>query len=196
MVISKMEEPPDENAYKDRKALYDARGAEMDREAQAAHKLINAIIDDKSTPSDNAALARIDSKMESLLSDTRRYLREESTELLQQLEARDFTSMRRTLARTDTLRDEFNEKLLAVRAEMVTTGFGAMATIRSEQTQAVLTSAVVTALAAIVGLTFANLVSGGIIRPVRRLLDGTRAVEEGRLDQSIDVATGDEIGQL
>ena len=45
-------------------------------------------------------------------------------------------------------------------------------------------------------MIFANLVSGGIIRSVRQLLEGTRAVEAGQLDQSIDVATGDEIGQL
>ena len=57
-------------------------------------------------------------------------------------------------------------------------------------------SGIVTLLAAIVGLIFANLVSGGIIRSVRQLLDGTRAVEAGRLDQSIDVRTSDEIGQL
>jgi len=54
----------------------------------------------------------------------------------------------------------------------------------------------VTLLAAIVGLIFANLVSGGIIRSVRQLLEGTRAVEAGQLDQSIEVTTGDEIGQL
>ena len=55
---------------------------------------------------------------------------------------------------------------------------------------------IVTVLAAIVGLVFANLVSGGISRSVRKLLEGTRAVEAGHLDQSIDVTTGDEIGQL
>ena len=45
-------------------------------------------------------------------------------------------------------------------------------------------------------MIFANLVSGGIIRSVRQLLEGTRAVEAGKLDQSINVTTGDEIGQL
>jgi hypothetical protein len=38
--------------------------------------------------------------------------------------------------------------------------------------------------AAIVGLIFANLVSGGIIRSIRQLLD-TRAVEAGQLDRSM-----------
>jgi class 3 adenylate cyclase len=83
-----------------------------------------------------------------------------------------------------------------VRADMLKVSTGAVKTIRSQQTQEVLISAVVTLLAAIVGLIFANLVSGGIIRSVRQLLDGARAVEAGQLDRSIDVTTEDEIGQL
>ena len=104
--------------------------------------------------------------------------------------------MRRSLARVDTLRDELDDKIDAVRREMIKVSYGAIAKIRSEQTQAVLISMIVTVLAAIVGLVFANLVGGGISRPVRKLLEGTRAVEAGHLDQSIDVTTGDEIGQL
>jgi len=196
MVIAKMQDPPDEIGYKTRKQLYYAKDSEVDSEAQAARKLINAIIDDTNTPSDNAALARVESRIDSLMSESRRHLRQESGELLSLLEARDFAAVRRSLARADALRDELDDKIDAVRGEMVKVSYGAIAKIRSEQTQAVLISMIVTALAAIVGLVFANLVSGGISRPVRKLLEGTRAVEAGRLDQSIDVTTGDEIGQL
>jgi hypothetical protein len=66
MVIAKMEEPPDEVGYKTRRQLYDAKDAEVGSEAQAARKLINAIIDDTSTPSDNAGLARVESRIASL----------------------------------------------------------------------------------------------------------------------------------
>jgi class 3 adenylate cyclase len=196
MVIAKMQDPPDEMGYKVRKELYDAKDAEVDREAQAARELINAIIEDTSTPSNNAALARIDSRIDSLMNDARRHLKQESAQLLAELDVRDFAAVRRDLARADALRDELDEKIEAVRAEMLSVSQGAIATIRSEQTQVVQISGIVTVLAAIVGLIFANLVSGGIIRPVRRLLEGTRAVEAGHLDQSIDVTTGDEIGQL
>jgi adenylate cyclase len=196
MVIAKTQEPPDETGYKFQKQLYDAKDAEVDSEAQAARKLINAIIDDTSTPSDNAALARIDSRIDSLMSESRQHLKQESEDLLSELDARDFSAVRRSLARVDSLRDQLNEKIDAVRTEMLKVSYRAIATIRSEQTQAVLISAIVTLLAAIVGLIFANLVSGGIIRSVRQLLEGTRAVEAGQLDQSIEVTTGDEIGQL
>src|SRR5260221_5194889 len=110
MVIAKMQEPPDETGYKFQKQLYDAKDAEVDSEAQAARKLINAIIDDTSTPSDNAALARIDSRIESLVNDTRRQLKQETAELLSELEARDFAAARRSLARADAIRDELDEK--------------------------------------------------------------------------------------
>jgi len=130
------------------------------------------------------------------MSDSRRYLKQESAELLKNLEARDFATVRRGLIRVDALRDELDEKIDAVRTDMLTVSSGAVATIRSEQIKAVVISVVATLLAAIVGLIFANLVSGGIIRSVRQLLEGTRAVEAGRLDQSIDVTAADEIGQL
>ncbi len=196
MVIAKMEEPPDEIGYRTHKQLYNTKDAEVDSEAQAARQLINEIINDTSTPSDNAALARIDSRIESLMSDARHHLKQELAELLTDLEVLDFAAVRRGLARVDALRDELDDKIDAVRNDMLKVSAGAVATIRSEQTQAVLVSAAVTLLAAIVGLIFANLVSGGIIRSVRQLLEGTRAVEAGQLDQSIDVTTADEIGQL
>ena len=196
MVIAKMQEPPDEIGYKLRRQLYDAADAEVASEAQAARALINAIIDDTSTPSDNAELGRIDSRIDTLTSETRRHLKHESGELILELEARDFAAARRSLAQADALRDEFDKAVDAVRNDMLKVSYAAIATIRAEQNRAVLTSAIVTVLAAIIGLIFANLVSGGIIRSVRKLLDGTRAVEAGRLDQAIDVTTGDEIGQL
>jgi len=196
MMIAKMQEPPDEAAYRLRKQFYDAKDAEVDREAEAARKLINAIIDDQSTPSDNLALARIDSRIDSLMSDFRVQLKKESAILLAALDAKDFAEVRHSLERADILRDDFDEKIEAVRVDMVKVSDSAIATIKSEQTRAVVISAIVTLLAAIVGLIFSHIVSGGIIRSVRQLLEGTRAVEAGHLDRSIDVTTEDEIGQL
>jgi class 3 adenylate cyclase len=196
MMIAKMQEPPDEAAYRLRKQFYDAKDAEVDREAEAARQLINAIIDDQSTPSDNLALARIDSRIDSLMSDFRVQLKKESAILLAALDAKDFAEVRHSLERADILRDDFDEKIEAVRVDMVKVSDSAIATIKSEQTRAVVISAIVTLLAAIVGLIFSHIVSGGIIRSVRQLLEGTRAVEAGHLDRPIDVTTEDEIGQL
>ena len=196
MVIAKMQAPPDEAGYAERFRIFEAKGLEVEQEAAAARKLIIAIIEDVTTPSDNAALARIESRIDTATSDIRRHLNDETAQMLPLLDARDFVEARRALARVDTLRDQFNQKIDTIRADMLAQVHASAATVMRDQQRAILVSAIVTALAAILGLIFAILVSDGITRPVRRLLEGTRAVEAGRLDGSIDITTRDEIGQL
>jgi class 3 adenylate cyclase len=67
--------------------------------------------------------------------------------------------------------------------------------VRKQQTVLVI-AIVLTALAAALGLVFSIIVSTGLTRPVRRLLEGARAVEAGRLDEPLAVTTQDEIGHL
>jgi len=196
MVIAKMQAPPDEAGYAERFRIFEAKGLEVEQEAAAARKLIIAIIEDVTTPSDNAALARIESRIDTATSDLRRHLNDETAQMLPLLDARDFVEARRALARVDALRDEFDQKIDTIRADMLAQVHASAATVMRNQQRAILVSAIVTALAAILGLIFAILVSDGITRPVRRLLEGTRAVEAGRLDGSIDITTRDEIGQL
>jgi len=196
MVIAKMQSSPDEAGFAERKKLYEAKGIEVEKEAQAARTLINAIIDDAATPSDNARLARIDDRIENVITDLRRYLTEEYKQLLSQLDAGQFAEARASLARSDTFRDEFTQKVENIRGDMLSqVRRDAEMTMRDQKTTIVI-SVILTALASFVGLLFALFVSVGITRPVRRLLDGTRAVEAGKLDGSIDVTTRDEIGQL
>jgi class 3 adenylate cyclase len=196
MVIAKMLTPPDNAAFADRQKIYEARGQEIEQEAQAARTLINAIIEDTSTDSDNARLGRIDDRIEHVNGDLRRYLGEEYKRLLPLLEAGNFSEARTSLVRSDTLRDEFSQKVEEIRMDMMAqVRSDAVVTMRDQKT-AISISVVLTVLASILGLLFSFFISTGITTPVRRLLDGTRAVEAGRLDGSIDVTTRDEIGQL
>lgn len=196
MVIAKMQVPPDDAAYKSRLDAFVAKDGEVERETSAARKLINEIIADKNTPSDNAALARIDARIEIAVADLRRELAAEDGKLMDALNAGRFDEARSILAHVDDLRDQFVLKIEAVRADMLAQVIAASTTVIGNQRQAILVSAIVTALAAAVGWIFSLLVASGITRPVRQLLQGTREVEAGRLDRSIDVSTQDEIGQL
>jgi len=196
MVIAKMQVPPDDEGYAARLRLFQEKDGEIEQEANAARKLINSIIDDVSTPSDNAALARIDARIDDAITDLRRLLSDEDAELLKQLDSKDLVQVRGTLARVDMLRDEFTQKIDAIRADMLSQVFASTSTVIRNQQKEIVVSAIVTVLAATLGLGFALFVSGGITRPVRRLLEGTRQVEAGRFDQLVSVSTRDEIGQL
>ncbi len=196
MVIAKMETPPDDAAFAQRLQIYRTKDTEVVEEAEAARKLISSIIEDPSTPSDNVALALIDGRIEAAVTDGRRLLNEENSKLISQLEAHDFPEVQRSLQRTDTLREHFNQRIDHIRASMLAQVHASAATVMVNQQRAIWITVIVTAIAAILGLLFAGLVGAGITRPVRLLLQGTRDVEAGQLDRSIDVVTHDEIGQL
>jgi class 3 adenylate cyclase len=196
MMIAKMQTPPDEPDYAARQKTYEEADADVEQHAQAARKLINSIINDVTTPSDNAALARIDDRIENAILETRKQLGDESARLLRLLEAQNFAEARQSMERVDALRDEFTQKIDAIRTDMLKQVYASSAVVIRNQRQAIMISAVVTALAALIGLGFALIVASGITRPVRQLLEGTREVEAGRLDCSISVSTADEIGQL
>jgi adenylate cyclase len=196
MMIARMQDPPDDAAYAKQVSLFKARSNEIDEDAAAARKLINAIIVDASTPSDNAELGRIDSRIDTAVNDLRRHLNEENALMMSRLEARDFAEVRRSLVRIDELRDEFDQKIEAIRSDMLGQVFASTAAIMGDQQRAIWISAIVTALAAILGLTVSIITSSGITQPVRRLLEGTRAVQAGQLGGTIDVTARNEIGQL
>ena len=66
MVIAKMQSPPDEAAFADRQKSTRRKRQEIDLEAEAARALIDAIIDDTTTDSDNSRLGRIDDRIENV----------------------------------------------------------------------------------------------------------------------------------
>lgn len=196
MVMTKMQSPSDEEAYAARLREFDKTDRKIEEEAESARKLINAIIDDPRTPSDYAALARIELRIETAVTELRRDLDEDHGKLVKQVDARQMAEARGTLEHIDALRDQFNQKIDAIRTDMLAQVFFSTSQVISRQHQTIIVSGVVTLLAAIVGFAFALLVSSGITRPVRLLLAGTREVEAGRFDKPITVSTQDEIGEL
>jgi class 3 adenylate cyclase len=101
-----------------------------------------------------------------------------------------------SLARIDVLRDELDQKIDGIRSDMLAlVRADAVATVQLQH-DVTWIAAALTALAAILGLVFSILVSTGMARPVRRLLEGTRAVEAGNLDETLIATSRDEIGHL
>jgi class 3 adenylate cyclase len=196
MIIAKMENPPNDASYAEHLKIYQALDPEINREALAARKFIAEIIEDAATPSDNAALGRLDDRIDNAVTDLRQRLNEHDAHLLQQLDAHDFAGARETLERADTLRAEFDRRIDGIRADMLRQVQSSAVNVIHEQRQTILISGIATVIAAVLGFVFATMVGSGITRPVMRLLEGTREVEAGRLDQSIQVTTRDEIGEL
>ncbi|SEC40292.1 adenylate/guanylate cyclase domain-containing protein [Bradyrhizobium erythrophlei] len=196
MMMAKMQAPGEASGYDAARKTFDEIEPQIKREADAARVLIDSIIADPSTPSDNAALGRLDDRIDNAVNDLLMRLNAENKTLLDQLDAQDFAAAKATTLRADVLRDDFNNKIEGIRTDMLAQVASAAAKVMSAQQRAIIISGVVTGIAAILGFVFAMLVGSGITRPVMRLLEGTREVEAGRLDGTIAITTQDEIGQL
>jgi class 3 adenylate cyclase len=196
MMGTRMQSTPEPTAYAAQLKAFRELDAAVDQEAADARRLINAIIDDPSTPSDDAALGRLDDRIDTTMSDLRHRLNEQSNRVLEQIEANNVPEAARLMAEVDGLRDDFNTRIDGIRADMLRQVEASAATVVRDQRQTIVISAIVTAIACGLGFVFAMLVGSGITRPVMRLLEGTREVEAGRLDQLISITTRDEIGQL
>ena len=196
MVIEKLQSPSSGDKSAVIRNVIDAKSVEVEREARTARALINGLIEKGETLGDETALARLDSRIDTAMADTRRELNAEIERLLAALDSGDAKATADSLERVDALRDDLNQKLDAVRADMLAIVKADAAKTVQKQRQAMVIAAVLTALAAALGLVFAVLVSGGMTRPVRRLLEGTRAVEAGHLDETLPVTSKDEIGHL
>ena len=144
---------------------------------------------------DVVAVTRLDTRLERLSEEQRRY-EILAAKFLEALERRDVAQYRPLLAAIDELRDDFGQALDGARREMLRIATQAEEETNRRNSQVVRVSLLVLAIAGALGLGFAVIVSIGLVRPVRRLLDGTKAVREGHLDAMIPVTSSDEIGRL
>jgi len=196
IIIEKQQSPDDSGQYAALRDRYDSLGGQMELELLAARALIRGLIAKGPAFGDAAMLAQFETRIDTINEDSRRRLNAENKRLLAALDSGDKEAVVEEMERVDELRDELNTKLDGIRADML--GLlrkDANMTVQKQQ-QVMLISIVLTVLAAILGLVFAALVSAGVTRPVRRLLEGARAVEAGQLDGTLVATSQDEIGHL
>jgi class 3 adenylate cyclase len=171
-------------------------GRQSEEEIALARATLAKRLERASDYDDVVAVARLDTRLAELNDEHRGRYEEVASKLLEALERHNDAEARPLLASLDELRDEFNRTLDSARRDMLKVVTQAETETRRRQQRVVWISALVTAIAGLLGLGFAAVVAKGLVRPVHRLLDGTRAVREGQLDAVIPVTSRDEIGRL
>jgi adenylate cyclase len=196
IIIEKIQSPTDDTQYKALRDTYEAQAGRIEQEITAARALIRGLIEKGPAFGDVATLSQLDSRIDAVNNDSRRRLNAENKRLLAVLDSGDSKALADERGRIDELRDELDQKLDSVRADMLALlRTDADMTVR-KQNQVMLIAMALTLLAAILGLVFSMLVSAGVTRPVRRLLEGAKAVEAGDLDGTLVATSRDEIGLL
>jgi class 3 adenylate cyclase len=196
IIIEKLQSPAANSQDTALRERYDALGGQVELEILAARALIHGLIEKGPAFADVSSLSQFETRIDAINDDSRRRLNAENERLLAVLDTGDKKALADEMERIDELRDDLNRKLESVRADMLALLRKDANMTVQKQHQVMLISVVLTALAAILGLVFAGLVSAGVTRPVRRLLEGARAVEAGDLNGTLVATSRDEIGHL
>jgi adenylate cyclase len=196
VVIEKLQPSADAARYRSLRDRYEALDGQVELEIQAARALIHGLIEKGPSFADVATLGRFETRLDAINDDSRRRLNAENRRLLALLDAGETKAIDDELERIDELRDDLDRKLDSIRADMlVLLREDANETV-AKQEQVMLISVALTLIAGVLGVVFAMLVSAGVTRPVRRLLEGARAVEAGDLGGTLVATSRDEIGLL
>src|SRR5260370_9951593 len=194
VVIEKLQSPSNDVAAI--RAEFDAKGGEFESEIVSARKLIGGLIEKNAASGETRSLVRLQTRLDAAVDDSRRHLNDEISRLLNQLQTGKASAIDESLTRVDAFRDELNSKLDGIRADVLALLRADADLTTQKQRRVTLIAAFLTLLAAILGLVFSLLVSAGVTRPVKRLLEGAKAVEAGDLNREVPITSKDEIGRL
>jgi class 3 adenylate cyclase/tetrahydromethanopterin S-methyltransferase subunit G len=195
LLLAVAERPDNAPKVEDLRQRIANAGKASDDEIAAARQHINEQIGDPLDFDDNIALARLDVRIESLQEERRRY-EAVLSKLLIAAEVGNKVLATELLNELDDRRDDFDRKIEAARSEMRRLAGAAIVGTRAYQQHVVQIGLVLLAIAGLLGITVAAAVTLGLVRPVRRLLAGTAAVEGGALDTVVPITSRDEIGRL
>lgn len=200
-VIALMQTPRDDGKLADLRQRAERASKSSDEELVAARRHINEQIADPLDFNDNVELARLDTRIE-FVQQMRQQYEGVHVQLLTDADAQSATfddhapEIARLLNQLDNIRGDVDHRLDAARMEMRQLAGNAISGTRAYQIRVVEIGVALLVIAGLLGLIVAAAVTMGLTRPVRRLLAGAAAVEQGMLDTVIPVTSTDEIGRL
>ena len=174
---------------------FDDRGVNADQIVDSSLRLLGEAEADRSIELDQATLAVLKQQLPQVQTRRQDFHR---TFRLFQIEAEEGNRRSERLVREALLREKDSldgeigktiDLLNKLTADTATRA-------KAEEAAAVKLNWIITAIATTLGLIFAWLVSRSLVEPIRRLLGGTQAVEQGDLQVEILVQTRDELATL
>ena len=186
---------PDAEAIAGARALFEATSQAVDQEIESAESLLERCGNGPSAALERGEAAHFQPMIQAIEKE-QRDLRDLSARILALAERNEMTAaaeMRSFLSRE---RDEFIASVAELRSDIQSFTLASLQEAEQHEGRIVWLSIVITLGAALSGLLFASLAASGLVRPIRRLLDGTQAVENGKLETELPVTTRDEIGML
>ena len=188
-------DPPDKDRIALELAAWETRGVRADAALDRAMALANESIEHSTVLLDVIEFARLQPTI-AMLKETHGRQREEAREIIRRLERGDRATAHILAERLDVARDDLETRSQAVLVSLNEFSARSIHTAAVHEQDAIRSSWILVAVAAVLGLAFAGAVTAGLVRPVKSLLVGTAEVERGNFAVAVPVLSGDEVGEL
>jgi class 3 adenylate cyclase len=195
LMLAFAEHPRDEGKISELHRRVLAASAASDEGIAETRRLLNRQIADAFSVDDDVSLGRLDTQI-GFLQEQRKRSAAVFLKLFDAARNNRDAEADSLLDELDTILDDFEHRITADQAEMRRLAEEAVHGTRTYQRHVVEMSLLLVIAAGLLGVTVAAAVTTGLVRPVRRLVAGTAAVEGGALDTVIPVTSHDEIGNL
>ncbi|MEW5966843.1 MAG: adenylate/guanylate cyclase domain-containing protein [Pseudomonadota bacterium] len=186
---------PDADYLAKESTSFDMRGINADQIIDSSLRFLGEAEAEQGIALDRVTLAKLGEQLPAIQTARQQFHR---TFRLFQIEAEEGTPRSQTLVREALLREkdtvdvEIGKTLDLLNKLTQDTATQA----KKEEARATQLNWIVTGIATALGLIFAAFVTRSLVDPIKRLLGGTRAVEDGDLEVEIQVRTHDELATL
>lgn len=187
--------PPVQRQIALEEAGFEARGQLVDEEIAAAMALADAAAKNAYQLEDVLEIARLIPLL-MVLEEDHQKLHEHGLKILQLLETGDTVEAEILDEQLEAFEDDFDTRLQTILFEL--SGFieDSAQQVKIHEQNTLKMSWWLAGIASVVGIVFASVVTAGLVRPVRRLVTKTQAVEQGDLEAELPVYSTDEVGKL
>ncbi|MEO1208229.1 MAG: adenylate/guanylate cyclase domain-containing protein [Cyanobacteria bacterium J06638_20] len=176
-------------------AKFEERGTLVDEELEAAIALAEIAVQNATRAEDVVEFARIRPLLEVLETDHQNF-HDQSVEVFALLQAGERDDAEILDQQLEKFEDNFDHRIQSVLFELGEFTAASARSAQQHEQEALRVSWILAAIATGLGLTFSSAVTLGLVRPIRRLVKSTEAVEQGDLDIRAPISSHDEIGLL
>ncbi|MEO1147340.1 MAG: adenylate/guanylate cyclase domain-containing protein [Cyanobacteria bacterium J06638_22] len=188
-------EPVDLASVEAELAKFEERGTLVDDELEAAIALAEVAVQNATRAEDVVEFARIRPLLEVLETDHQNF-HDQSVEVFALLQAGERDVAEILDQQLEKFEDNFDQRIQNVLFELGEFTAASARSAKQHEQEALRVSWILAAIATGLGLTFSSAVTLGLVRPIRRLVKSTQAVEQGDLEIRAPIASHDEIGLL
>ena len=188
-------DPVDASRVSQEITAFESRGELVDEEIAQAMTLADAAAENAYRVENLLEIARIRPLL-TVLEEDHQKLNEYGLQILALYEAGDTETAQLLGEQLAIFEDDFDARLQAILFEVTEFIEAAAQQVAAHERSTLTLSWWLAGIASAVGMAFASVVTTGLVRPVRRLVTQTQAVEYGDLEVELPVYSGDEVGKL